>query len=229
MTNGTDPQWRGRNQFIDIFDEFMWGSVTAAAGNGFGFATSGTISTGNAEQSRPGIVTVTAGTGATDNARMNTSVASIALGGGAFRLEFVLKTPSALSDATDEYDIRVGLGDAVGPFTDGVYFEYDRNSSTNWVCGAAKAGSATENAGGSPVAVAADTWYKFKILVNADASQVLYYINDVLIYTNSASNIPNTVSNLCGFYFSIVKSAGTTSRGFAMDYAEAQFDLTTAR
>lgn len=228
VSDGTDAQWRARSKYASWYDEFCWGNATVPVGE-IGWNSSGSLTTGTAPTAgHPGLVSLAGASGTTDYCRLYSNVASIALGGGVFRYETVIKTGD-LSTGTDEYDLRMGLGDSPGPFTDGVYFEYDRNAATNWRCGVAKAGSTTENEGAAPVAVAANTYYKLAFVVNAAASSVSFYIDGTLLHTIADANVPNTDSNLMGFYYLIIKSAGSALPAFQIDYLDADYTLTTAR
>jgi hypothetical protein len=66
-----------------------------------------------------------------------------------------------------------------------------------------------------------------KIIINADASSVGFYIDGVLVATHT-TNIPLPV---IGFSFDsiIQKSAGLTSRTMQMDYSAISQTFTTPR
>lgn len=113
----------------------------------------------------------------------------------------------------------------------GIYFEYNRNeSATNWRCGVSSSSTRTESEGnGTPVAVAANTWAKFTIDINAAATEVKFYIDDVLVHTESGANIPDSTSFPCGIWFQLSKSAGAVAQSIAVDYVRLAFQTTSAR
>ena len=70
-----------------------------------------------------------------------------------------------------------------------MFFKYS-SGDTNWQCVTRKNGSETITDSG--VAWAADIINKFKIVVNATATSVGFYINDALVQTHT-TNIPYDV------------------------------------
>jgi hypothetical protein len=71
-----------------------------------------------------------------------------------------------------------------------------------------------------------------KIVVNADATQVDFYLNDdatpAATHTNAAT-IPDGANRACGFGWMLMKSTGTANRAMDIDYLSAQCDYTTAK
>jgi hypothetical protein len=65
------------------------------------------------------------------------------------------------------------------------------------------------------VQVVANQWYILKAVINAAATSVDFYIDNVLVKTET-TNIPtaSTVGNI----INLVKSAGTTARTVDVDY-----------
>jgi hypothetical protein len=138
------------------------------------------------------------------------------VGGGESRFVFIsLMTP--LSTATDAYVLRIGLGDTfASDFTDGIYFEYtDTGSSPNWLIKTANSGSRTSQNSG----VAASTnWTKFEIVVNATATSVSYFINDVQVSNSPiTTNIPATTTGMIPMW-QWNKTAGNNQVNNARDY-----------
>ena len=146
-------------------------------------------------------LTVTAGNGLT--------------GGGAISLGTSAAIDiTTLSNATDEFDIRVGLCDVTSgaDCTDGVYFWYNRNTSVNWIRSTANGGTRTQTASTNAVATG---WVYLQFVVADDESSVEFFVNNVSIGSNTL-NIPTTAAT--GLLFVIIKSAGTASRDFDIDY-----------
>jgi hypothetical protein len=177
---------------------------------------------------RPGVWDIATGGGTTDWASITLGDfavgAHILLGGGTWALEAVLYLPN-LSDAGQEYDCRFGFGDLQGgDHANGVYFEYDRSLRTNWSICAANASTYTRT--DSAVAVAAATWVKLRIEINAAGTSAEFFINGTSVGTVS-TNIPtaNRVYPILHF----VKSAGGTTRRVFVDCLDVHHVLTTAR
>jgi hypothetical protein len=151
-------------------------------------------------------------------------------GGGVYEYRLGLWI-SNLSDATNNFTVRVGIGDSFTStdHTNGAYFEYNHGlNSGNWVGKTAKGGSLTSV--NSAIAVAATTWYDLKFVVNAAATSVEFFVDGVSM-GSSATNIPNTTSNLCAPIFHQIRTATASSAGryVVLDYIEIFQDLTTRR
>jgi fibronectin-binding autotransporter adhesin len=191
---------------------------------------------------RIGILRFATGTEANGNSHATNFMAEDGFGqdpvllGGGENIEMAINL-DALSTAGTEYDLRVGLCDKEdGDCVDGVYFEYDRNTSTDWSLVTANNSTRTRvqnsNAGctagsGSSVAVAAGSWVRFKMALNSDASRVSYYINGTFVGCIT-TNIPT--SRNTGPYFSIQKDGShTTSNIMDVDYFHMRNSLTTPR
>lgn len=144
-------------------------------------------------------------------------------GGGAITMEFMVYIP-VLSDGTQEFSFQMGLKEAYVSSTDHIVCTYNRAAyGTNWQLITRSA--STDTIVNSGVAVAAATWVKVRIEVNAAGSSVDLYLDDVLV-ANSATNIP-TVD--IAPILSLIKSVGTTARTVAVDYAKIYKRYTTAK
>lgn len=154
------------------------------------------------------------------------SAPSILLGGGRYVVEAMIKIED-LADGTDDYDIRFGFGDSVNAdFTNGVYFEYDRDTRTNWSRCVADNGSRTKT--DTSVAVAADAWIKLRIEINAAGTSAEFFINGTSVGTHS-SGIPTASGRYAVPVLHIAKEAGTTDRKMYVDYLGFDYDLTNSR
>jgi hypothetical protein len=191
---------------------------------------------------RPGVIELDTGTEANANAFATTEMGDnddadepILLGGGEV-VEMAVKL-GALSTAAQEYDARLGLCDqSNNDCVDGVYFEYNRNNSTNWSLVTANSSTRTRiqnsNAGctagsGSSVAVASGSWIRFKIVMNSNASQANYYINGTFVGCVT-TNIPT--ARATSPYFSIQKDGTGISRNtMDVDYFQLRNSYTTQR
>jgi hypothetical protein len=114
---------------------------------------------------------------------------------------------------------------AAANLTDGAYFTYiDNASAGQWAAVTADGSVRTTTASG--ITVAAGTWYKLRVEVNAAGTSATYYIDDTLVAT-IATNIPTT--NVCGTGLKIVKTVGTTNRLVNIDYCSLAGYWSTAR
>lgn len=86
----------------------------------------------------------------------------------------------------------------------------------------------TFNTGLTQITLAANTWYRLRIVVNADGTSVAFYINGTLVATHTA-NIPTGTARLLGFGWLLIKSVGTTARTALIDYLQFAQTFTTAR
>lgn len=222
----SDPQ---RGTGFTNYDHFIFGST--GPGYPWLLASSGTganvTQAGAQAANRPGVAQLTTGTTTTGRAAIHKGLTAIQLAGGALVLEWAIRIPT-LSDGTETFDVWCGLGDEIASSnqTDGIYFRYDHDTSANWLAVVAKAGSRTST--DTTVAVAANTWVKLRIEVNASATEALFYVDGSLVRTETGSNIPNTASNLCGVILAMLKSAGTTARTVQADWEYDTQTFTTA-
>jgi hypothetical protein len=177
------------------------------------------LAASTATAGRVGVITLGSGTTTTGYASLNTDPASIVLGNGAVRFRCDIQL-SALSDGTNTYTARFGLGDvATGAEpVDGVYFRYVHSANSgNWVL-VARANNVETGIVNSTIAVAATTWTTLEIEINAAGTSCTYYVNGVLAGTTTAT-IPTGAGRETGVQMSILKSAGIVSRLISLDQA----------
>lgn len=194
-------------------------------------AVSGTAaavgSVGATDATSCGVIQLTTGSTATGRACLRTlqnSAFRLGLGKATYTARFRLPI---LSDATNRFAVRLGFGDTDGgDMVDGVYFEYDDSASANWRCKTASASTRTTTT--TAVAVAVATWYRLEIEVNADGTEVKFYIDGTLVATHTA-NIPVGSGRDTGVGFWTVKSVGTTARVVQADWMGAKIVFTTPR
>ena len=216
----------GATPDLDVLGNSGWIVVLTT-----GVAETGSFSQGVTEAFHPGVVVIRNGTGNTNTATADAGSgvtahignASADLGNGPVPITICIKMEGQLSTAAQEYVFRFGLGDTTDgtDYTDGVYIEYDRlTNGTNWQCKTASGGTRTTTDSG--VAVPTSTWVTFKLDINADATQVDFYIGTggqppTLVATHT-TNIPAT--GTCGPHFDNHKTAGTVCRGYRIDVFE---------
>jgi hypothetical protein len=175
-----------------------------------------------------GILVLTTGTTTTGYAAYDTfgTANTFRYDDGETVFEAVLRLP-VLSTVTDEYSLAIGGGPqsngALG--NDGAMFYYKRVSyGENWQ--AVTRASANQTTTDTTVAVAANTWVRLTLIVNAAGTSVTYYINGTLVATIT-TNIPATGPGREGCL--LLKSAGTTSVTANVDYHFVGKTFTTSR
>lgn len=140
---------------------------------------------------------------------------SILFGGATWTFESNFYLP-ALSNGTDGFIYRLGFGDQItsSDAVDGAYFEYDSATSANWRYCTAAASTRTKT--NSSTAVTSAKWIVLKIVVNAAASAVEFFINGSSIGTIT-TNIPSG-SNYTGIWTSFQKTVGSSVVDGYIDY-----------
>lgn len=214
--------WR-TNRMTYVFADFSsaFGELTTGAtGTGSAIFTA----TNNVSGVRNG--TLILGTGTTTTGTANSFMAPfVFLADGVFYLgaKVFLDT---LSTATDEFAVRVGAtagysnGGGNANFTSaGIGFIYDRANATGSLSGASNNWNirnfqSAATISDSGVAVATGTAYALELV--ASATGVDYYINGTQVGSTVATNVP---TNVLQPHITILKSAGTASRVFRVDFA----------
>lgn len=206
-----------------ILDSDFWSGITATV---FVSDSSGAGSAGgtgvSSAQNHPGVVRQATGTTTTGRGAIRSSQALVT-GGGAVDVEWVVQV-EALSTVAEEFDVLVGLANAVTSLTPvGVYFTYQRlGVGVNWLANA-NGGAATQVDTGVAVTTG---WVRLGIRVNTGATSVEFYIDGVLVAT-IATNVPTSSS--LALACAITKTAGTTSRNLNADYAAYRKRFSTSR
>ena len=139
--------------------------------------------------------------------------------------ETMIRIPT-LSDGTNRFSVRSGFWNSIaGDGTIGIGIRYvDNVNSGKWVIVTRQ--SSIETVTNTNLTVSTSQWYKLRIEINSDATEVKFYINDVLEATHT-TNIPqNSEVNALA---NIVKSSGTTARTINIDYAYLHLNLNSAR
>ncbi len=221
LTNGRNLKaWWNFEDFIGSGTQF--GGLWYPSVSGADAAVSDSVPT----SLRPGICSLTTGTTNAGIARIGMAynmAQRMVLGAGVYTIEADINI-TTLSTATEAYTLRFGFmnSGAVLP-TEGVYFQYSNTGSTpNWYKSAAQDTTYTDT---DTTIVAATGWTRLKLVVNAAATSVEYFINGV-----SAGVVTTNISiaAICPMY-TIIKSAGTTARLFYIDWAWLHVDLAVSR
>lgn len=152
------------------------------------------------------------------------------LGGGPYVQTWV-SSLNILSNANNRYQCAYGFRDQLGATNtpnNAVEFQYSDNvNSGKWVC-------YTVSGGGTPTTndsgVVADTnYHRFTIKVNAAATSVQFFIDGVLVATNT-THIPTVaMSANANVYNTGTYVAATAGAGYVLDLFIQYHSMTTSR
>lgn len=241
-----DGKWRFCNDPVgltwgyNLEEDFMGNSSVSNfyGSNGWqiGASGAGTSVTQVASDigSRPGQIQLDTGTTATGYAYIylvsggnSQSQESITVNGGD-EIEFAVNIPTLAVGGGQDYILRLGLcdtfPDCAGAGGDGVYFEYDRATSTNWRYATVNNGIGTKSTSSTAVATG---WHRLKIVVNSAATGVDFYVDGTSLGTAITTNIPTARATQPGL--GIIKTNGTINSTIKVDYFQYRNSLTTAR
>ena len=131
---------------------------------------------------------------------------------------------SGLSTAQEAFVAHAGLLDSLtGSAIDGAYFASPAAVSSGcWTVTTSASGVATTTDTG--VVAVAGVYSVLRIEVDARASRVTFAINDRTVATHT-TNIPNGFAQRTGAAINIRKTAGTSSRYIACDYAMLSWEV----
>jgi len=195
-------------QNYQYFDHFIGDRANfwlAQTGGGAGFDRNLGV-----DAAHPGTTDLVLGSGAYANIYLGCRYDnnSMAFGGGALSVEFYLKIV-VLSGANNRYNMYVGFSSNFDvPPNDGAYFEYiDNVNSGRFECKTTASSTTTNNNSG----ITADTdWHYFKIVINAAATSVEFYVDNVLVATNT-TNIPTANISPCIYLLNNGTASDTAS------------------
>jgi hypothetical protein len=128
-----------------------------------------------------------------------------------------------LSTGTDRYNLIVGFSNSTSStMAAGCTFIYDEGGvgtgtlvSPNWQI--MTAFSSVRTVVDTGVAVSASTFYNFRVDINDNSTVVNYYLNDILVRTET-TNIPPDGTRVAQPIIGITKTVGTTDIGILVDY-----------
>lgn len=181
----------------------------------------------------PGNATFITGTTATGTCRIGSN-SYYAIGGGRILQEYRCGHVT-LSTASERYTSILGFQDVFGSpnQVDGVFFLYDEGgvtsgstASPNWQCVTSSNSVRTFTTTSIPV----DTnQRKLRFTINDAGTQVLFYIDNVLVATHT-TNIPTGTSRNALWGAMVTKSVGITStQALLLDYISFKTKFTTPR
>lgn len=135
---------------------------------------------------------------------------------------------ATLSGVSNSYIYRIGFGDVstgTGDMNNGIYFEYDASTSTNWLIKTASASSRTTTT--TSTAVAADTWTRLRIEISTTSAT--FFIGGVNVGTIS-SDFPSGTSTRCSPIMRASRTAGlAVTYTFYVDYIMYKISFPTLR
>lgn len=214
---------------VEIIEDWISNSYQGVLGwqrsinNG---ATANSTTTGLSAQ-HPSLIRLR--TGANDSSRVTLSLGTskVFLASGKMIVTICLYVQT-LATGAEDYRFYVGLGDTTNDqeYVDGIYFEYDRANSANWICKSANNGTRTEVI--SSTLVQQGQWVKLSMTVDSATSQVDYYINESLA-GSITTNIPTSTARICSPNIKLVKTSGSARRNIVLDYYYLRQIFTTAR
>lgn len=211
-----NPQLVSALLFDDFNNAMTWSPSTSGTGS------SASVSGGNttfASGKHIGVALLQLGTVLSSHAALvqsgNLAVSTV-FGSGEAEYQTLIQIPT-LATATDDYVFRCGFGTATNAdHADGIYFEYDRGISANWLLKTASNSSRTTTT--SSVTVAAASWIHLKWVVNSAGTQVDFYVDDILAGSNT-TNIPTTTGRGSGPNYQMTQVAIVAGgRTVAIDY-----------
>lgn len=204
------------------YGQLGWAN-TLAGGGGTGVLANQLVQAGH-----PGTLQLGVGANGARNAQI---LGDIILGGGTCVIEAAVYIPTLAVGGGNDFKFQFGLGDNTASTTDpanGVFFEYNRVSSLNWRARCASGSTYTNTDSG--IAVAAATWYKLKVIINAANTQAQYYIaTGTGAYTLIATHTTNLPSTAIDPNFKMVKLNGGNLRVTHIDFFSMSYSFSTAR
>ena len=221
------PFYTKPRKSIEIFDEYigtLGNSIASASGSG---SSAGVVTTAPSGTDAFGVVQLYTGTDTSGRACVRSTLAQFQPSKG--KIVYATRIYiSDVSDATNRYNIRAGLGDNdAGEHTYGVYFEFDTTVTPQWRCVTSVNGTRTKVNSGVNASI--NQSYCLGIEINASGTEAKFYINDTLVATIT-TNIPGAWAwEVCGYGAWIVKTAGTQGRFTQVDYQGLKFDRTLNR
>lgn len=212
-----DPQFQADSLFDDFDNRMTWSPSTSGTGS------SASVSGGNstyASGKHLGVAQLSYGSvGPPSHASLvhsgNLSISTV-FGSGMAQYKTLIRIPT-LATAAEDYIFRCGYGTSTNQdHADGIYFEYNRATSANWILKTASNSSRTSST--SSIAVTAGAWISLSWEVNEAGTSVEYFVDGVSAGTIT-TNIPTTTGRGCGPNYQLVAAAIVTGgRSVAIDY-----------
>lgn len=149
-----------------------------------------------------------------------------------FAMQFISRVRvDPFPDATDDFEILIGFSNGysvAGLGADGVHFRHQRVVNGNRWQLVSREGSADLEVLDSGVELDDLDYHRFEIRIPINAAFAQFYIDDVLVGTINAPNIPSSTTRF-GAGMKIQKTAGTSNRDLFADYMSVRTLRTSAR
>jgi hypothetical protein len=223
-----------------LFEDFI-GNPANSNFNSFGVSTS--VSGAGASclpnttypnrTNQQGVIQLSAGTTTTGFSIIrigDANAGSHYLGNGVYTMQFFANIET-LSDATNRFYNFFGATATNNVLsTNIIAFIYDEggasanigSASPNWKCVTRLTSTSTVTT--TTVPIVAGEWFVLRIVVNANASSIEFFINNVSVATHT-TNIPTLITPRIAH----IKTAGTTNRNIFADYMLIEQIYTTPR
>ena len=203
-----------------IESDFFNASVNAIPGILGVAISSGTVGVVASDANHPGAIYLRDSTTANGGYRFLTDISSFRITGGEVT-EFVFKPVSVRAAASFRFGFQDSTAIQTAP-TDGVFINVVGNA-TNPILSGKTRNNNTESVTGTTYTLTANTWYRAKIEVNADATLITFTLyseaGTQLWQQTLSTNIPKTAGREVGW--GII--AGETSTDAAADILHADY------
>jgi len=202
-------------QYSDLDSIVPFTSTVSGTAAGITFNTAALTYT-----NRYGFATITQGSTSTGRAALGSANQDqIVLNAGEVRIKASILTPSALSDATNRYNLFFGMTGSFtspGAATNRTLIRYrDNLNSGKWQLDVSNTlGVSTADTG---ITVAASTFYELELVIGRASGAVTAYINGSRVASVSGQT-PNGTSEPLGIIVGTQKTVGTTARPFYADF-----------
>jgi hypothetical protein len=185
-----------------------------------------TTSDANTASGALGIIRLITGTTATGYVTLRNGLGqSFYSGNGKIQIEYKINLPT-LSNATNGYIVRMGLGDQNGgDFIDGAYFEYLQTTSADWYYCRAANSARTKTTTGVPVETT--NYHNFKIVISEDGATITYYIDGVQRGQYATVSDLQGVARAYSPYLQIISTLSTAEKIMHIDWFKVRYDMTT--
>lgn len=185
-------------------------------GTGAGLLNSGAVTTSK----NVGVVGLYTGTTSTGRCGFRTHVDGVQFGANEWYFASRANILN-LGNVTDNFTVRFGFMDSTAADSvDGHYFRYNYNSNGGrWeaITRNNSLETATDTGIAGTAMTSGDPMPRFSITVSASGTEVIFKIDDDQVARHTPAGFTGS-SRLTGIGYSIVKSAGTNSRAFFVDY-----------
>ena len=219
--------------FFDVFTDYMGVSGELSTNNLSGAGAGANIPTvliNDAVQKCVGVYGAASGTTTTGRSYIGTNNSTIK-GGSGCAVFLGRCWPETLSDGVETFVARAGFQDAAatGAVVDGVYWEYDSTTSTDWRTCTTNGSTSTKNTV-TGFTVSTTAAHFLGVFCNGNWSNVEFFYSSngvdwTIASTAHTTNIPTATGNVFGVQFGLTKSAGTTTRNFDADFMGYRYDI----